>query len=114
MSSHKIEPLSDEFEFVGEAAVDERKRVALTKVFALLKTRLGSMGESPDTLHFRVYINEAGQVLLDPAVSGPLHEIWLYRNPQALAKVREGLDQAAKGELHDLGSFDKFADDEIE
>jgi hypothetical protein len=26
----------------------------------------------------------------------------------------EGLAQAAKGELHDLGSFDKFADDEIE
>jgi len=112
--SQKIEPLSEEFEFVGEAAIDERKRVALTKVFALLKARLRNLGEGTDTLHFRVYVNDAGQVLLDPAVSVPIHEIWLYRNPEALVKVREGLNQASKGQLHDLGSFDKFADDEIE
>jgi hypothetical protein len=112
--SRKTEPLSREFVYIGEAGVDERKRVSLTKVFGLLKARLGSLGEAPETLHFRVYINDAGQVLLDPAVSVPIHEIWLYRNPEALAKVREGLAQSAKGEVHDLGSFDKFADDEIE
>ena len=44
----------------------------------------------------------------------PVREMWLYQNPVALAKVREGLSEAAKGELHDLGSFTKFADDDIE
>lgn len=45
---------------------------------------------------------------------GEVREMWLCRNSDALAMVREGLAQAAKGELHDLGHFDKFADDEIE
>jgi len=43
----------------------------------------------------------------DPAVSVPIREMWLYRNPIALAKVREGLAQAAEGKLHDLGSSAK-------
>jgi hypothetical protein len=111
---HKIEPLSREFEFVGEAGIDERKRLSLTKVLGLLKARLGDLSAAPENLRFRLYVNNAGQVLLDPAVSVPIHEVWLYRNPKALAKVREGLAQAAKGELHDRGSLDKFVDDEIE
>jgi hypothetical protein len=44
----------------------------------------------------------------------PVRERWLYRNRVALTKVYEGLAQAAKGDLHDLGSFDKFANDSIE
>jgi hypothetical protein len=112
--SHKIKPLNNDFEFIGEGGIDERKRVSLTKVLGLLKERLGDLGGPLENLHFRVYVNSAGQVLLDPALSVPVHEMWLYRNRRALAKVREGLSQAAKGELHDLGSFDKFADDDIE
>jgi hypothetical protein len=109
----KIEPLSNEFVFVGEAGMDERKRVSLTKVLGLLKTRISGLRETSN-LHFRVYINDAGQVLLDPAVSVPIHEVWLYRNPQALAKVSKGLAEAAKGDLHDAGSFAEYADDQIE
>jgi len=111
--TQKLQGLDKEFEFVGEGGLDERKRVSLAKVMALLKERLGELGGS-ESLHFRIYINSDGQVLLDPALSVPLREMWLYRNPQALANVREGLAQAAKGELHDLGSFEKFADDDIE
>ena len=44
----------------------------------------------------------------------PLHEAWLYENPKALASVRRGLQDAAEGKVHDLGSFAKFADDEID
>jgi hypothetical protein len=112
--SHKIKPLIDEFEFIGESGIDERKRISLAKVLGLLKERLDHSDGALESLHFRVYVNSAGQVLLDPALSVPLHEMWLYRNPDALAKVREGLAEAARGELYDLGSFGKFADDEIE
>ncbi len=112
--SHKIKPLMNEFEFVGEAGIDERKRMSLAKVLAVLAERLGDSAGPLEALHFRVYVNSAGQVLLDPALSVPVHEMWLYRNRDAIAKVREGLTQAAQGNLHDLGSFDKFADDEIE
>jgi hypothetical protein len=50
----------------------------------------------------------------DPSVSVPIREIWLYRNPIALGKVREGLSQAAEGKQHDLGSFAKYADSKID
>jgi hypothetical protein len=112
--SQKIHAPSDEFEFVGEGGIDERKRVSLAKALGLLKERLGELGGSLEALHFCVYVNAAGQVLLDPALSVPVREMWLYRNPVALAKVREGLAQAAEGKLHDLGSFAKYADDEID
>jgi len=57
---------------------------------------------------------ESTKVATVEATNVPIRERWLYRNRVALTKVREGLAQAAKGDLHDLGSFDKFADDSIE
>ena len=85
MASRTI-ALGDDFEFVGESGIDERKRLSLAKALAMLKTRLGEVGD--EALHFKVYVNHAGQVLLEPAVSVPVREMWLYRNPAALAKVR--------------------------
>jgi hypothetical protein len=42
------------------------------------------------------------------AIKIPVREMWLYRNPVALKKFREGLAQAAKGSLRILGSFAKY------
>ncbi len=111
MEKKSIKPLSDEFEFVAESTVDERKRVSLAKVLAQHEQVLAGMDS---VLHFQVYVNKAGQILLDPSVSVPLHEVWLYKNPVALAKVQEGLAELEKGALHDLGSFAKYVDDDIE
>jgi len=112
MQSTIVKPLKEEFEFVTEGGIDERKRLSLAKALVGLKDRLA--GFADETLQFRVYINAAGQILLDPMVSVPAHEVWLYRNPVALAKVRKGLAQAAAGQGRELGSFAKYADDEIE
>jgi hypothetical protein len=109
-----IKALGDEFELVGEGGLDERRRFSMTKVMGILKERIGELGGQLDALHFQVYINSAGQILLDPALTVPVREMWLYRNPTALAKVREGLAQSAQGKLYDLGSFKKYANDEIE
>ncbi|MGH7814506.1 MAG: hypothetical protein ACREQI_10975 [Candidatus Binataceae bacterium] len=51
---------------------------------------------------------------LSPGVGIPLHEAWLFKNPDALASVRRGLNQAKQRKVHSLGSFAKYADDEIE
>ena len=45
------------------------------------------------------------QILLDPVVIVPERELWLYKNPTALASVMQGLRDAAGGEVHHLGSF---------
>ena len=110
----KAKAPSNDFEFVGQGGIDERKRLSLAKALGILKERLGELEGQFEALHFRVYVNAAGQILLDPAVSVPIREMWLYRNPIALAKVREGLSQAAGGKLHDLVSFAKYADDKID
>lgn len=58
--------------------------------------------------------DEMRQNRLSPGVGIPLHEAWLFKNPDALASVRRGLNQAKQRKVHSLGSFAKYADDEIE
>lgn len=61
---------------------------------------------------FNVYQDEQGRIVLDPQVSIPASEAWLYRNPKALASVRRGLAEAAAGKTKSLGSFARYADDD--
>ena len=108
--------LSDKFERVGETGFDERKRVSLSKVADRLNEilRRVSGSEKSSELRFIIYTNDVGQILLSPEIGVPLHEAWLYKNPEALASVSRGLQDASEGKVHELGSFAKFADDEID
>ena len=46
---------------------------------------------------YHVYVNRLGQIVLDPQVSVPACEAWLFNNPEAIASVRRGLSDAAQG-----------------
>jgi hypothetical protein len=100
------------FKRVGDAALDDRKRISLTKPLEFLKEKLGDPLEAE--VRFGIYVNDAGQLLLSPEVSVPMHEVWLYQNPKALKSVLKGLQQSGAGKLVDLGSFAKHADKEID
>ena len=63
---------------------------------------------------FRVRQLPDGNILLEPIVMVHEREAWLYRNPEALAMVRKGIEQSKRGEIVDLGSFAEHADDEID
>ena len=102
--------LDEHFEPAGEGVLDERNRVALTRAVEALRARLGDIAG----VRFEISYNRAGQVLLSPAVSVAAHEAWLYRNPRALARVREGLEQSARGETASWGSFAKHANDDLD
>jgi hypothetical protein len=88
--------VEDEFEVIGEAAIDERQRVTLAKALKRLHEDFG--GEVLN--HFRVlYSQAAGLIVLEPATTIPLREAWLYRNQAALKSVLTGIEQAERGEL---------------
>jgi len=79
----KQEILKDaQFEKIAETRVDVKHRVALGRII-------------PDQVtSFKVYQNAHGQIILDPLVSIPAHETWLFGNKKAAALVRRGLDDA--------------------
>lgn len=105
-------PLLDEkFERVGEGVIDSRKRILLTKAVENLRDVLG---EEPEETHFVIACNKAGQILLSPAVTVPLHEVWLYKNKATLDSVLRGIEDAKRGKVKRIGSFAKHADDKID
>lgn len=92
---------SKEFTEVTEARVDDKKRVTLKKVKASAK-------------YYKIYVNSAGQIILDPQAVIPASELWLFKNKAALASVRRGLEQSSQGKLVKRPSAAKHADAEIE
>ena len=66
---------------------DAKKRVVLPKVL---------VGEG---ITYHIYSNSLGQIVLDPQVTIPASELWLFNNPDAIASVRRGLSDAAQGRV---------------
>jgi hypothetical protein len=48
---------------------------------------------------YHIYCNEIGQIILDPQVTIPASELWLYKNEEALEAVATGLKEASEGEI---------------
>jgi len=66
---------------------DSKKRVVLPKSL---------VGEG---ITYHIYSNSIGQIVLDPQVTIPASEAWLFNNPDAIASVRRGLSDAAQGRV---------------
>ena len=98
------------FTHVWEGMLDNRRRLGLKKVIALLRSRFGDVEDA--RLHFRIACNSAGEILLVPETTIPLNEAWLHRNPGALKSVLTGVKQAEEGDLIDRGSFAQYATDD--
>ncbi len=54
------------------------------------------------------------RIVLIPFMEIPAREKWLFENKLVLAKITQGLKDAAENKTQDLGSFAKFQDDEID
>jgi hypothetical protein len=63
--------------------VDSKGRIALDRTYA---------GSTMLVEH-----RDDGTIVLRPAVTVPAPEAWLWNNPEALAAVRAGLDEARQG-----------------
>jgi hypothetical protein len=84
------------FEKVADSVKpDAKRRVVLQKV------------QVQEGVSYHIYRNSLGQILLDPQVTIPASEAWLFNNPKVLASVRRGLAEAARGRVSkvDLNSL---------
>jgi hypothetical protein len=62
---------------------------------------------------YHIYANTAGQIVLDPQVTIPASEAWLFADKTALEMVDRGMVEAAKGKVTDRGSFSKYMKDAL-
>lgn len=87
------------FEEYGTAKIDAKHRLLL---------------KGPVAEHYRIFCNDAGQILLDPQVMIPAREAWLFKNKKAIASVRRGIKQAEEGQIVKLPSLAKHAYDKLD
>jgi hypothetical protein len=82
----KVNVIKDSgFEKIAEGVKpDAKKRVVLP-------------GRVREGITYHIYENNIGQIILDPQVSIPASEAWLYKNPEVLESVRHGLKDLAEG-----------------
>jgi hypothetical protein len=83
--------------------MEELYMQAVTKLKLDGKRRL-SIGKlvTEEVTGFNVTKYEDGRIMLEPTVDIPAREVWLFRNPKALAAVKKGLQEAASGKTKKL------------
>ena len=78
---------------------DSRNRISLGAALADL-----------DDASFTIYRDSRGRIILEPRVSVPIQEVWLFRNKAAKDSVARGLKQIGSAEA--IGSFADYAEDD--
>jgi hypothetical protein len=61
---------------------------------------------------FSISHNSFGQILLDPQVTIPASELWLFQDKKTLASIDKGMAESNNGQTIDRGSFAKYTKNE--
>lgn len=94
--------IQETFMPVDTRPLDSKHRITLggkLQKFLMSKMKIDS---------YQVFIGKEGDILLRPAVSVPSNEAWLYRNSEAITKVRQGLKEAAEGKAEKVDDLESF------
>ena len=94
---------NENFELVGSARLDTKKRVTLGAVFK--KSRLFNE-TSVET--FETFIGSEGDILLKPRVSIPARELWVHQNPNAAKDIQRGIQDVKQGRVTKVKDINKF------
>ena len=76
------------------------------------RINLGKLAEGISS--FRARRTADGNIILEPFTEIPAREKWLFSNEAALGAVKAGLENATAGKTRSLGSFARYADEDIE
>ena len=61
---------------------------------------------------YHIYTNRFGQIVLDPQVTIPASELWVFQNRDILASIDKGMKESESGQTEDRGSFAEHIKDE--
>lgn len=84
----------------GEVVADERARLSF-----------GKAGVRRDD-RYAVAVNDDGEILLTPLVSVPKRELLVWEDQLVRDALSAGLLESASGDVHDLGSFAQYANED--
>lgn len=70
---------------------------------------LGDLAKGIDG--FKVFKDDAGRIILEPYADVPLHEIWVFENPEIIAKLDEGHKQIKNGQSRPI-DWSKWEDED--
>jgi hypothetical protein len=79
---------------------DTKRRILLPRSIAV------------EGITYHVYVNDSGQIILDPQVTIPASELWVFQNKEILASIDKGMTESINGQAVKHGSFAKYAKDE--
>lgn len=98
----EIVDIHEEFIPYGTKPLDSKHRITLGGKLAK------SLGKRMKVEAYQIFVSRKGDVLLRPAVSIPSNEAWLYRNPEIIGKIRNGLHEAREGKVKRVDELDLF------
>lgn len=91
-----------DFKEISEVRPDVKHRVTLGKV-EIIKT----------ATTYKVYQNSAGQIILDPQISIPASEAWVYKNKAVVGALRRGFKDIQEGKVRKAREdYSKYVKDE--
>ncbi len=74
------------------------------------RVALGALAKGIE--RYRVVVEKDGVISLHPEIAVPANELWLYKNPKALAKVIKGIEDVKEGRITPKGDFTKYLNEE--
>lgn len=94
--------INETFWSVGVKTVDSKNRITLGgAIWKLTNSDLKADA-------YKVFVGQEGDILLQPVVTIPSREAWIYRNPKVLKKIRKGLVEAKQGKLEKVKDLERF------
>ncbi len=66
-----------------------------------------------EEITYHVYANKLGQIVLDPQVTIPVSEAWVFKDKKILDSMDKAMVESANGQTVYRGSFAKYVKDDL-
>jgi hypothetical protein len=102
MISHfELNPTNSIMGLVEAKMKKHTNKVQMDNKFRICLSSFLSKEERDHLSSFRVSRQEDGSIVLDPQIEIPAREHWIYKNPEALAALMDGIEDAKAGRIVD-------------